>query len=348
MKLTCVDLFSGIGGFALAGDWTGRIQTVQFVEFNPYKQNVLKSRFPGVPIHDDIRSYDAKPLRGTVDIVCGGFPCQDISVAGKGIGIDGERSGLWSEMFRVINECHPRWVLAENSPAIRTRGIDRVLGDLESIGYTAWPHVVSASDIGATHRRQRCWIVAYSGKKQGGVCGSDASAGDLQPRERRIDSGEARRRSTALANSDSDRQSQPQGTDTKQRRRIVNSGSELANAKSEGLSGPSISCVNGAKYSGPADISGNICDWQTPFPPAKFDFDAWATIATVDPACMPSSERDICDMANGVSARLVRRRRRHQLEALGDAIVPQVAYLWFRSILQIDDMINNADRAKRN
>jgi len=157
-----LDLFSGIGGFSLAAQWAG-IETIQFCEIDPFCQKVLAKNFAGVPIHDDIRTFDSKPFRGRIDLLTGGFPCQDVSCANpSGKGLDGERSGLWAEMLRIIRECKPSFVVAENVAALRIRGADRVLSDLESAGYTCGAFVVRADYAGAPHRRKRVFIVAYS------------------------------------------------------------------------------------------------------------------------------------------------------------------------------------------
>jgi len=159
-----LDLFSGIGGFSLGLEWTGRFKTVGFCEIDKKARAILNRRWPGVPVFDDVRSVNAASVRdrcGEVDVVCGGFPCQDISLAGKGSGLQGSRSGLWFEMQRVISEVRPRWVIAENVASLRSRGLDRVLGSLASIGYDAEWHCIPASAVGAPHRRDRIWIVAY-------------------------------------------------------------------------------------------------------------------------------------------------------------------------------------------
>ncbi len=160
-----LDLFSGIGGFSLGLERAG-MTTVAFCESDGYARRVLRKHWPDTWLYEDIRTLTAKRLRadglGPVDVVCGGFPCQDISTAGKGAGIDGPRSGLWAEMLRVIKEVKPRWVVAENVPALRGRGADRVLADLEGAGYAAVPVVVGAVHVGASHRRERVWIVAHS------------------------------------------------------------------------------------------------------------------------------------------------------------------------------------------
>ncbi len=157
--LKCLDLFSGIGGFARGFHRAG-IETTQFCEIEPYARAVLAERFPGVPIHDDVRSLHATP--GQFDIICGGFPCQDISSAGTGRGLHGERSGLWGEFRRIIKDCRPVWVVIENSPRLRSRGLEEVLGALTEIGYDAEWHCIPASAIGADHTRDRLWIIAHA------------------------------------------------------------------------------------------------------------------------------------------------------------------------------------------
>jgi DNA (cytosine-5)-methyltransferase 1 len=134
-------LFAGAGGGILGGKLLGW-RTVCAVEWEPYPACVLAARqndgiLAPFPIWDDVRTFDGKPWRGRVDVVSGGFPCQDISSAGKGAGLDGERSGLWSEMSRIIGEVGPRYVLVENSPVLTSRGLGTVLGDLASLGYDA-------------------------------------------------------------------------------------------------------------------------------------------------------------------------------------------------------------------
>jgi DNA (cytosine-5)-methyltransferase 1 len=115
---------------------------------------------PPFPIWDDVQTFDGKPWRGIIDVVSGGFPCQDISSAGKGAGIDGERSGMWSHMARIIGEVRPQYAYIENSPMLITRGLERVLADLAQMGFNAEWGVLSAADVGANHIRERIWIVA--------------------------------------------------------------------------------------------------------------------------------------------------------------------------------------------
>jgi DNA (cytosine-5)-methyltransferase 1 len=159
--MNVLDLFSGIGGFSLGLERAGH-RTVAFCEIDPYCRAVLAKHWPGVPIFEDIHTLTADAITDRVDIICGGFPCQDISVAGKGAGIEGERSGLWKEYARIIGEVRPRYVIVENVAALLGRGLDVVLGDLAALGYDAEWHCIPASAVGAPHRRDRLWIVAHT------------------------------------------------------------------------------------------------------------------------------------------------------------------------------------------
>ena len=157
-------LFAGSGGGILGGHLLGW-RTVAAVEIEDYPRRVLLQRqadglLPRFPIWDDICTFEGKPWRGKVDVISGGFPCQDISAAGKGDGLDGERSGLWTHMARVVSEVRPPFVFVENSPMLTTRGGVRVIADLAQMGYdTKWT-VMGAADIGAPHQRDRMWIVS--------------------------------------------------------------------------------------------------------------------------------------------------------------------------------------------
>ncbi len=157
-----LDLFSGIGGFSLGLHWAG-YRTLAFCESDEFCQRVLARHWPGIPIYPDIRTLDRERLQqdGIAPfLVCGGFPCQDVSLAGRGTGLDGPRSGLWTEMARIVGICRPPWVIIENVPSLRTRGADRVIGDLATLGYASWPFVVGAVHAGAPHRRQRLFLLA--------------------------------------------------------------------------------------------------------------------------------------------------------------------------------------------
>ena len=158
-----LDLFSGIGGFSLGLERAG-MRTVAFCEIDPYARAVLRKHWPDVPCYEDVRELTADRLAGdgiAVDVICGGFPCQDISFAGGGAGLAGERSGLWSEIARLVSDLRPRYVIVENVAALLVRGMGDVLGDLARIGYDSEWSVVSACSVGAPHVRRRVFIVAY-------------------------------------------------------------------------------------------------------------------------------------------------------------------------------------------
>lgn len=170
-KLRTMHLFAGAGGGILADLLLGH-QPVCAVEINEYCQQVLSARqadgtFPWFPIFADVTKFYGRPWQGLVDVVSGGFPCQDISVAGTGKGLAGERSGLWSEMARIIGEVRPRFAFIENSPMLVSRGLDIVLADLAALGFDVAWRVLSASDVGAPHIRGRIWLVASNRNHSG-------------------------------------------------------------------------------------------------------------------------------------------------------------------------------------
>jgi len=158
--LTHLDLFAGIGGFTLAAERTGEIQTTQFVEIDPDAQTVLRSHWPNIPIHDDIRTYHATDSQ--FDLITGGFPCTNTSSEGDRTGLSGDKSSLWWEMLRVINECKPKFVVIENVEGFITRGLREVLASLRMAGYQTEVELISAAELGACHRRRRIFVVAYS------------------------------------------------------------------------------------------------------------------------------------------------------------------------------------------
>src|ERR1700733_14828612 len=155
-----LSLFSGIGGIDLGLQRAG-MEIVGQVEIEEFCINTLKKNFPAVPKWRDIREVSARGIRqvcGDIDLIAGGFPCQDLSLAGKGAGIEGDRSKLWQEMWRLVVYLRPSWIFFENVPALRTRGADTVLSAYEGIGYTCWPIVVAGRLVGANHRRKRVFV----------------------------------------------------------------------------------------------------------------------------------------------------------------------------------------------
>jgi DNA (cytosine-5)-methyltransferase 1 len=175
---THLDLFSGIGGFALAAKWNG-YRTVGFCDNEPYAQAVLKKHWPEVPCHKDIREVRGELYAG-VTLLTGGFPCQPFSVAGKQRGKDDNRY-LWPEMLRVIQEAKPAWIIGENVAGIVNLALDQVCADLEGQGYEVEPIIVPACAVDAPHRRDRVWIVGHS--KLNGLTASKASGGLLDQSE---------------------------------------------------------------------------------------------------------------------------------------------------------------------
>ena len=178
MKQTHLDLFSGIGGFALAAKWAG-FETVQFVEYEPYAQKVLAKNFPGIPIHGDIYEFDATEYLG-VTLLTGGFPCQPFSHAGKRLGTADDRA-IWPLMLRVIQEARPTWVLGENVSGLIQMELDTILFDLENEGYAAQSFVLPAVAKDARHRRDRVFIVAHSNNDPNGTNGRQEGKKEVLP-----------------------------------------------------------------------------------------------------------------------------------------------------------------------
>jgi len=264
-----LDLFSGIGGFSLAASWAG-ITPIQFVEFDSYCQKVLNKNFSGVPIHGDIKTF--KGQKGSADIISGGFPCQPFSVAGEKRGAEDDRA-LWPEMFRVIKEVRPDWVLGENVAGIVNMELDNVLSDLESEDYETQAFIIPACAVDAPHRRNRVWIVANAG------CES------TRPKER----------GTRGEQIDSKKK----GERPEARNRFTNSGQDVCNSERERLE------------------AGKGTQGQRPQPAASGSY-RWA------------AEPDVGRVAYGIP------RRVDRLKGLGNAIVPQVAYQIFKSIIEVE------------
>ena len=213
-------LFAGIGGFDLGLERAG-FEIAWQVEIDPYCQRVLAKHWPNVQRYGDIRAIDWGTVP-RVDMLCGGFPCQDLSFAGKRAGIDGERSGLWSEYVRAIRALRPRYILVENVPGLLTNAyMGRVLGDLAESGYDAEWDCLPASAFGAPHRRDRVWIVAYT---QGtGTWGNDCR---IRPRT----CGTGGRQATAVANTPCER--------CRETRKFCQRSEERATGSSEVLADP--------------------------------------------------------------------------------------------------------------
>lgn len=229
--LNGLDLFSGIGGISLAlGEYA---RTVTYCENDRYCQSVLLNRMekgsiPAAPVWDDVRTLTGDMLPH-IDIIYGGFPCQDISVAGNGIGLEGKRSGLFFEIIRLVREIRPRFVFLENVPAITVRGLDRVLLELTALGYDSRWTIVSAAEVGACHQRDRWFLLAHTNGERGRheqVCQS-RSRGQTSTIDNSQDTPDA----------NSLRELQSQGSKQNQRERFGHNSENLANADGKGLEG---------------------------------------------------------------------------------------------------------------
>jgi len=332
MALRELALFAGSGGGILAGKLLGW-RTVCAVERDAYCRRVLFARqrdglLPAFPVWDDVRTFDGRAWQGEVDVISGGFPCQDISAAGHGIGIQGSRSGLWGEFARIIREVRPPFAFVENSPRLRGKGLWRVLGDLAEMGFDAQWGVLGADDAGAPHVRKRIWIVAAHPERiklrqQPGRGGGADGAGTAfvaidggqgfvadahgDPRHERRPNHAAQgpgwrdvdRGGPYLADSNGQRELQPRGREPEIGRRVGNGGESVANADGAGLEGWQRSAAARASFGGAARDGG----W-------------WA------------AEPDVGRVAHGVASRVDR------LRAIGNGQVPAVAALAWREMIR--------------
>lgn len=317
-----LDIFSGIGGFSLGLESTGHFRAIGFCEIEPFPREVLRKHWPGVPIWEDVRELTAESLGGLrPDAIVGGFPCQDISVAGKGEGIEGSRSGLWSEFARLVVELRPSWVLAENVGALRTRGIDRVCSDLEAEGYAVWPLVVGAWAVGAPHRRDRVWIVAHRNSAgQGGRRGCC-----LLDRERQTPGHDADRRGE-----------RPVGEPT---------GSGLEGQRAD-AGQPQESQPRDASLRWPARPGEEQHEWEEPRlvgyarrerPELEPQDGAPRPAATPTGRCSSRSpELPLGSSTHGLPERLAQRWNRESLKAVGNAVVPQVVAVIGQAIAEAE------------
>lgn len=314
---TGIDLFAGIGGFSLAMQMNN-VQVIEQVEIEPYPIKVLEKNFPEVRRHGDIRTYkpDANPW-----IICGGFPCQDISTAGKGAGLSGERSGLWWQMHRVIKESEPDWVLIENVPALRTRGSDEVLLSLEEIGYASEPLVVGASDVGASHKRKRVWIVGYSDSQSRRACSLERWGAMVEA----VEIGEESKSTSILGDANSNRVREQPGwrcwTDGKEAAFSAsvsgNSGHLLVNSERTRCERRNGECTPESTLRFPAYPGERQHEWE-------------------QPRSLPAESR-LGRTIDGISGRV----DKHRIKALGNAIVPHLAALIISAIIQTEDQVNS-------
>lgn len=353
-----LDLFSGIGGFSLAAHWMGW-ETAAFCEREPFCQKLLAKNFPNVPIFDDIKTLKGNE-HGSIELVCGGFPCQPYSTAGERRGSTDDRA-LWPEMARVIAESQPRWVVGENVTGLISMGLDDVLADLESLGYACQSFVIPASGIGAPHRRDRVWIVAYASSQHAGLgeSGSDGQRRQSIPGLEASDLRQGDRAQCAMgpgtggqdaADADRQRQSQPGELWGQERRRPGRRRSEVpADAQGSRLQPREFRRGNEAQQPEPADHrqtdgdpdSAGRQEQHVAAIAGSEELAAWRP----DPNGRQwQAERGVCGVDDGVSAGLhfpvsptlpkSEKVPNYQarLKALGNSIVPQVAYQIFKAI----------------
>ena len=291
-----LDLFSGIGGFSLGLERAG-MRTVAFCEIEPFCRAVLAQHWPEVPIYDDVRTLTADTLRRdgiAVDVIAGGFPCQDISVAGDRAGLEGARSGLWVEYRRLVGELRPRFVVVENVAGLLSLGLSTVLGDLAALGYDATWDCIPASAVGAPHRRDRIWIVAHAAR-------------NVQPEQAtcRAKRERAWERCQQVTVADADKLARNEGRtgDAAQRARgrNANRSRERATVRDANVSGLAL----------PERQSRDVGEELAPAVGA----DWWLV------------EPDVGRVADGVPARVDR------LQSLGNAVVPQIPEMIGRAIM---------------
>lgn len=310
--MTIGSLFSGIGGLELGLEWAGLGPVKWQVEQDAFCRKVLSKHWPDATRHTDVRSVGAGALE-PVDIVCGGFPCQDISLAGRRAGITGDRSCLWFEFERILRELQPRYVVIENVSALIGSGLDAVLGGLAALGYDAWWDCLRASDVGAPHRRERIFIVGWMAHAQCELdCQQYPSAMQrgwpVETEQARVGRGE--RKVLAYSGGRSGRQKSREIRDTK-----GNGPSDFSRGRgilSRSL-GSSVSKMGRASYGIPEGMD------LWPARPGQESY-AWEPPRT----------------AKGVKG------RREKLKALGNAVVPQCAYVIGRVVCAIDDALRVA------
>jgi DNA (cytosine-5)-methyltransferase 1 len=297
-----LDLFSGIGGISLGLERAG-MRTVAFCERDEFCRAILRKHWPDVPCFDDIRSIDADGLGrlGRIDLVCGGFPCQPFSVAGKQEAQKDDRY-LWPEMRRVIALARPAWVICENVTGLITLALDDVLADLEGIGYPARPFVIPACAVDAKHRRDRVWIIATDAHRLGLWLESGRW---LRPQRKGSPEPRADGTPESLANSSGERRGEAR---------------ELRRDESSewfGGSGADVADARSARLQGPGHERGASSDTRT----------RQSLFGGNGDGRLWEPEPDVGRVANGVPARA------HRIKALGNAVVPQIPEIIGRAIV---------------
>ncbi|WP_121605407.1 DNA cytosine methyltransferase [Virgibacillus sp. Bac332] len=297
-----IELFAGIGGISLAAEWAG-IETMAFCEREPFCQKVLSKHWPDVPIFDDVKTLNKQLLEergigvGTIDIISGGFPCQPYSIAGKRKGTEDDRD-LWPEMFRIIEEIKPSWVVGENVANFVNMELDRTLSDLESIGYETQSFVIPACAVDAKHERKRTFIVAYSNN-------------------RRCNNGVSNREERQIQNN---KKWNAKESESK-RERWVSRIREIDKV---------LLCNSDSKPKLQTNQTFNQIGerWNTRKSIARFN---WGESSR---SYWEKNKSPVCGMDDGLSSKLDESR----LIALGNAVVPQQIYPIFKAIVEIEKL----------
>ena len=298
-----VDLFSGIGGFALAARWAG-LETVQFVEIDPFCQKVLNKNFPGVPIHDDIKTFDGTKY-SNVFLLTGGFPCQPFSCAGKRMGAEDDRA-LWPEMLRVIQEVRPRWIIGENVAGIIGMELDNYVSDLEREGYTVQAFIIPACAVDAPHRRDRVWIVGHAR-----LFGQKEDVAD-----------------------NGSRHTQQGDAPTQRSGERLTAGGKTGSSRAVGGQGVCES-PQGTGRGASGHLQEDVADTNRERPQRYGRLRECAGQRTVRPSCWPDEGEWFLKSGMGRVAHGVRNRV-DRLKSLGNAIVPQVAYEIMKNIVEVE------------
>jgi DNA (cytosine-5)-methyltransferase 1 len=354
--LNYLDLFHGIGGFALGAYWAGmKFENHYCSDIEPWCQKLYAQRFPDSIQLGDITKIDAEDLPAGEWIISGGFPCQDISIAGKGAGIHGERSGLWFEYWRLIRDLRPRFAIMENVGMLVHRGLRDVLGSLAEIGYDAEWQDIRASDVGAPHRRERIWIVAYAAAERGrmdGMHGMERSVSWKSTDECSEIDGQIPHPSLQLSHGSGEtRDWRDEYTDridelrndgyTEQQIEYELAGDNVADADRSGLKGKGKITITETqnKRIGNQGLSKNECGDELPIPTDAGSMRRKRTQTNAGGQVRGrggpgnfqwwSTEPDVGRLAHGVPHRVDR------LKGLGNAIVPQIAEILFRQIKEL-------------
>ena len=343
-----ISLFAGIEGFGLAIHKMGW-EVIASVEWEQFPQMVIKKNFPNTEIHGDIKEFDGRKFRGTIDIVCGGFPCQPYSLAGKRQGKDDDRH-LWPEMLRIIREVQPTWVIGENVPGLVnwSKGVvfEEVQSDLETQGYEVQSFILPAAGVGAPHRRDRVWIVAYSDRyggsrienekysterRQPSLCRTWQRNGDGATSN--TEGKQGKRMQSEQREFSQQRQRELRGVSSSMGRGYASDPSDTRSQRGKKFGG--ITSERQESYKQPA---GRICtDWQNfPTQPPVCNGDDGISADLVRYILRTGGDCYTEEEAEKEAKRIISKVRAEGIKAGGNAIVHQVALQIFNSINEFE------------